>query len=416
MRLGFATQSPRRRACAAGVVVLAALFGLLPFFWKGSLSSHFMGQPRLMDDPLLFSVDNGETSRRPKKRTLAVDKLMGQLQSGDPEFTEERIQEMLRHPNISFEACDHWDPDRLRRAYVNIVPGFHDDSKDAQIADEQKRRQASLTEACKSPNIADSNMMLSEAQRSTIFQHLLVNDNHKMIYCSIPKIGCTNWKKVLKVLSERDAWPGCHKLEHRIDGVRLSTYSKEERIHRLKTYYKFMFVRDPLDRLVSAYLDKFHPSGRGYEKGFPKHYVPHIVKKYRKPPLSAEQRKKARGDDVKFTEFANYVADTKRHMYNEHWAPYEDLCQPCLVDYDFIGHYEQLTEESNYVLRQAKAGGRVAYPGRQTYYHTSPRSRVLSYYHQLNTTMQKRILDIYDTSYNVFAFEKPELSNPEPLE
>ena len=53
---------------------------------------------------------------------------------GDPEFTEERIQEMLRHPNISFEACDKWDPDRLRRAYVNIVPGFHDDSKDAQIA------------------------------------------------------------------------------------------------------------------------------------------------------------------------------------------------------------------------------------------------------------------------------------------
>ena len=282
------------------------------------------------------------------------------------------------------------------------------------MQDEQKRRQERLDEVCESPKITGSDTRLTQTQRKSVFQHLLVNDNYKVIYCYVPKIGCTNWKKVLKVLSERDAWPGCYPFSFIRDVVPLSTYSKEERLHRLKTYYKFMFVRDPLDRLVSAYLDKFHPNGQ--DKGFHKHYGTYIVKKYRKPPLSLAEEKETRGNDVTFPEFVNYVADTKRYMYNEHWAPYEDLCQPCLVDYDFIGHYEQLTDESNYVLRQAKAGGRVAYPGRQTYYHTSPRSRVLSYYHQLNTTMQKRILDIYDTSYNVFAFEKPELSNPEPLE
>ncbi|XP_065189391.1 carbohydrate sulfotransferase 14-like [Sycon ciliatum] len=153
------------------------------------------------------------------------------------------------------------------------------------------------------PKIATSNKTLSQTQRDKFFHHMLVNDNYKCSYCYVPKIGCTNWKKVLKVLSEQDAWPGCRPFSHIADVVRLSKFSKEERLRRLKTYYKFMFVRDPLDRLVSAYLDKFHPSGS--DMVLRKKYAPIIVRKYRRPPLSKEQVEKARGDDVTFPEFAN---------------------------------------------------------------------------------------------------------------
>lgn len=41
------------------------------------------------------------------------------------------------------------------------------------------------------------------------------------------------------------------------DGYKyLSSYPKEQQIFMLKTFYKFMFVRHPLERLLSAYRDK----------------------------------------------------------------------------------------------------------------------------------------------------------------
>ena len=39
---------------------------------------------------------------------------------------------------------------------------------------------------------------------------------------------------------------------------------------------------------------------------------------------------------------------TKRK--DQHWRPYERIC-PCEVDYDFIGHFENLTEEAPQPLK-----------------------------------------------------------------
>ena len=47
------------------------------------------------------------------------------------------------------------------------------------------------------------------------------------------------------------------------DGYKyLSSYPKEQQIFMLKTFYKFMFVRHPLERLLSAYRDKVRWTSR----------------------------------------------------------------------------------------------------------------------------------------------------------
>ena len=68
-----------------------------------------------------------------------------------------------------------------------------------------------------------------------------------------------------------------------------------------------MLVRNPFDRVVSAWKDKFAPvEGRKY---YHDTYGKTIVRKYRDKP-SAESLKT--GSDVKFEEFFRYVVDMNK--------------------------------------------------------------------------------------------------------
>ena len=35
---------------------------------------------------------------------------------------------------------------------------------------------------------------------------------------------------------------------------------------------------------------------------------------------------------------------------NEHWLSVHDICNPCAINYDIIGHYETLNEDTNHIL------------------------------------------------------------------
>ena len=85
------------------------------------------------------------------------------------------------------------------------------------------------------------------------------------------------------------------KMDHKADLVFLNDFSRPEIQYRLRNYYKFMFVRNPMERLLSAYRNKF-----GENVGeFRKKYGPVIAKRFR------NGRKDPTGnyDDISFEEF-----------------------------------------------------------------------------------------------------------------
>jgi len=54
-----------------------------------------------------------------------------------------------------------------------------------------------------------------------------------------------------------------------------------------------------------------------------------------------------------FKEFVMFLIDPRTERpFNLHWMPFHEACLPCEVRYDFIGHYETLKQDVDYVLKK----------------------------------------------------------------
>ena len=98
--------------------------------------------------------------------------------------------------------------------------------------------------------------------------------------------------------------------------------------------FTFVFVRDPYVRLLSAYENKlFLPNSFWREIGID------IIKTVRKPLTSLDT-----GHDVTFSEMLKYVVSLYRKgvALNPHLVPMHEMCNPCAVDFDFIGKLETM--------------------------------------------------------------------------
>lgn len=264
----------------------------------------------------------------------------------------------------------------------------------------QEIRNRTIRSMCGQKNTAHSVWSLSPLQRKTLLQHILVNDEHRFLYCYVPKVACSNWKRVLKVLSGALANVDVKvKMDHRADLLFLSDFSPEEIRHRLRHYFKFMFVREPMARLLSAYRNKF-----GEIEAYQRKYGAEIIRRYRK---GYAKDKKIAGNDVTFTEFVRYLLDEDPERMNEHWMPIYNLCQPCAIEYDFIGSYERLESDAAYVLERVGAPQHIGFPERQTWYKPVTKE-TLHYY--LCTVPQKFLKDLlpkYILDFSLFGYPLP---------
>lgn len=209
------------------------------------------------------------------------------------------------------------------------------------------------------------------------------------MFCTIPKVASTTWKRALADLRGLKQGIFVHRL-----GLwpRLNEYQEKEKWLRLKTYFKFVFVGEPLHRLLSAFKDKFIGKNRNFSKNIRKV----IVKVFRPKDFDPN------GDNnVTFSEFVQYYSrDVKAR--NPHWRQYEDLCHPCVINYDFIGHLETLEEDASLLLKMAGIEDRVKFPP----IHNSTSSReIISYYSTVPPEDITRLAEQYRNDFELFGYE-----------
>ena len=117
-----------------------------------------------------------------------------------------------------------------------------------------------------------------------------------------------------------------------------------------------MFVREPFHRLLSGCKDKFVEKNRRYTNLFRQLIVNALWPK-------DEEKVATETNNVTFTEFLTYLLSDRNPMIRDgHWRQAQKLCFPCAFDIDFIGHFETLQEDADYLLSKTGFHVRLCIP------------------------------------------------------
>ncbi|XP_013413266.1 carbohydrate sulfotransferase 8-like [Lingula anatina] len=168
----------------------------------------------------------------------------------------------------------------------------------------------------------------------------------------------------------------------------------------VREYLKVVFVRHPLVRLLSAYrmlaegntvlanLFKMLKTQNGGTVSL-QSFVGFIIKSY-DPNKGVITREKRLGDD--------------------HWAEYFQLCDPCSVQYDIIGHIEDEEDASNFLKL---IGGNFTFPSLESVNDTAERHRVhgdtaqkmKESYAEVKEADLRRLLEVFRTDAQLFGYD-----------
>ncbi len=159
-------------------------------------------------------------------------------------------------------------------------------------------------------------------------------DDQKLVYISIPKVACTS----IKIATMGSENPEGIREDH----MNIHSLAKAHHQHQLRykhrNYYKFTFVRNPFDRLVSCYEDKvrkpYQHNGRYY---FDTGYNSKLIKSLFGSRFHA---------DMNFNEFIRLVSKIPDFISDGHFkSQYATLFRHGKRIPDYIGHFERLVED-----------------------------------------------------------------------
>jgi len=167
-------------------------------------------------------------------------------------------------------------------------------------------------------------------------------------------------------------------------------------------------VRDPFERIVSAYLDKFAklpPPGGPQQK---RRRIAYTIKQ--------TIRKTARASLIPtFEEFVNYVIITWKsanldeekmmELVNMHWKPVYINCGPCKQRYDIIMKMETLSRDTQYLKDLLHLNIDIKFTHHQGLHGHTSNNITVEYFKQLSRKQKNNLLQMYKLDFELFGYD-----------
>jgi parallel beta-helix repeat protein len=158
------------------------------------------------------------------------------------------------------------------------------------------------------------------------------------IYCWIPKNACTFLKTAMVLnSSSAETFRASHQDAHVFTRQPNSGFHLAEVTHlEDPRYFAFTVLRDPFERLASAFANLFVQ---------PMRHAPAATDGVREVILHVYHKKQTAPDfarSVTFDEFIHYIADTDDIDLNYHWRPQCTFFSRDLSNFHFIGNFENM--------------------------------------------------------------------------
>lgn len=159
---------------------------------------------------------------------------------------------------------------------------------------------------------------------------------------------------------------------------------------------KFLIVRHPLERLLSAYRDKLeHMQNREY---YYKRFGRRIVLKYR-------QSMNVTKLEPTFAEFLRFIVSEK--YFDEHWTPYYRTCEPCMIHYDYILKFETLDRDESFFIQDVNLNGYLYeenYPKNINPLGVTTKKILDEYTRGISQSLLDEVYKIYENDYKLFNY------------
>ena len=216
-------------------------------------------------------------------------------------------------------------------------------------------------------------------------EKLVYSDRFKLIGCKLPKVASTNIRRLMYTLDHlsytndvnrvgQAAAKSWHIIPEELNFKQMSVLKR-----KLDTYTKFLIIRNPIERLVSAYRDK----------------RPRFLFKYKTTSFNKW--------------LVKMILNTPVAKFNRHVMPFSQWCKPCSMTYDFVGDLNNFDKDISTILEHVGARDLVILPTReQTNYKEARSFNVVEEYRRaIPKHLLEQIYETYYLDYFLFGFPRP---------
>lgn len=177
----------------------------------------------------------------------------------------------------------------------------------------------------------------------------------------------------------------------------------------------FITVREPFERLLSAYRNKLER----YRQKYYRKIGHEMIKKYRNESELLFGKIKNYGPT--FYEFVRYITEMhklkgKAMNFDEHWAPYYQFCTPCHINFTIITKVETLKRDTDYVIYQAGLESVLLKPVKEKKLRVktimnkakdgkNTKSLLKKYFKQLDKKNLEDLMKIYGIDFEMFGYD-----------